>query len=156
MDTTLPLHALETETAQIIGDVFRTMLSLDVEPRFDRRSPRPGDLTAAVFFAGSYQGGVLLECAPEQACSLSARLSGGEPSPVFDEDARDAMGELANMIGGNLKAVLPRGCVLSLPSVVTGADYALRVRGARDVHRITYVSELGEFVVNLIEVPAAD
>jgi len=45
---------------------------------------------------------------------------------MTDEDVRDALGELANMLAGNLKSVLPSGVVLSMPSVIEGSDYSLR------------------------------
>lgn len=37
-----------------------------------------------------------------------------------DDDMADAMGELANILGGNLKALLPEGSALTLPSVGEG------------------------------------
>ena len=36
-----------------------------------------------------------------------------------DEDVDDALGELANVVGGNVKAVLPGPSVLGLPEVGT-------------------------------------
>ena len=33
------------------------------------------------------------------------------------EDVQDALGEVANVVGGNLKALLPEGSTLSLPVV---------------------------------------
>jgi len=48
---------------------------------------------------------------------------------------RDALGELANMLAGNLKSVLPSGVVLSMPSVIEGSDYSLRICGKRLIER---------------------
>jgi hypothetical protein len=36
---------------------------------------------------------------------------------IDDEDIEDALGELANVVGGNVKAVLPGPSVLGLPEV---------------------------------------
>jgi hypothetical protein len=55
------------------------------------------------------------------------------------------------MIGGNLKAMLPRGVALSMPSVVEGSDYSLRVCGGNNFSRTTFSSELGEFRITLVE-----
>ncbi|MFO0982206.1 MAG: chemotaxis protein CheX [Planctomycetota bacterium] len=41
------------------------------------------------------------------------------------------MGEIVNMAGGNIKALLPAPSQLSLPSVAEGLDYRLSVPGAR-------------------------
>ena len=35
-------------------------------------------------------------------------------------DIADALGELANIIGGNVKSLLPEPCALSLPHVLVG------------------------------------
>jgi len=37
-----------------------------------------------------------------------------------DEDVADAVGELVNMIGGNVKSLMPGPSVLSLPVVAAG------------------------------------
>ena len=57
---------------------------------------------------------------------------------AIDDDVRDVMGELANMVAGNLKSLLPRGVDLSMPSVVEGSDYALRVCGVNAVERTDF------------------
>jgi len=49
------------------------------------------------------------------------------------------------MIGGNLKCVLTKGIALSMPSVVDGNDYSLRVCGARTSHRLSFQCEEGPF-----------
>jgi chemotaxis protein CheX len=71
---------------------------------------------------------------------------------AVDDDVRDVMGELANMVAGNLKCLLPRGTGLSLPSVVEGSDYTLRVCGVHAVERMVFSSATGLFRITLIEV----
>ena len=73
---------------------------------------------------------------PYVSRSFAARFLAREPSgddvvdDLVDDDVRDVLGELANMIGGNLKSVLSRGIQLSMPSVVDGSNYSLRICGA--------------------------
>ena len=62
----------------------------------------------------------------------------------------DALGELANMIGGNLKALLPSNVGLSLPSIVRGNDYVVRLRGGVVVNRQMFDTEFGKFQVTLM------
>ena len=45
-----------------------------------------------------------------------------EAGEVSDEDMTDVMGELANIVGGNVKSMLPAATAVSLPHVVAGAD----------------------------------
>jgi chemotaxis protein CheX len=76
---------------------------------------------------------------------------GVEMPAAIDDDVRDVMGELANMVAGNLKSLLPRGVDLSMPSVVEGSDYSLRVCGVNAVERMTFSSTTGIFRITLIE-----
>lgn len=46
-----------------------------------------------------------------------------------DQQMWDAIGEIANMIAGNFKnklAGMADGCMLSVPTVITGSDYNYR------------------------------
>ena len=63
----------------------------------------------------------------------------------------DALGEFANMIGGNLKSVLPRGVSLSMPSVVEGSHYSLHVHRAKTNKRLAFDGPDGPFWVTLLE-----
>jgi chemotaxis protein CheX len=97
-----------------------------------------------------------LECDRGQACHFTHRLMAVPLPQEVNDDVRDTMGELANMLGGNLKSVLPRGVVLSMPSVVEGSDYSLRVCGGHAVvERVAYRSPAGVFWVTLVELPDA-
>jgi chemotaxis protein CheX len=69
----------------------------------------------------------------------------------INDDVRDTMGELANTLAGNLKSVLPHGIGLSMPSVVEGTDYSLRICGGNLIDRMPFSSETGVIWVTLIE-----
>lgn len=70
----------------------------------------------------------------------------------IDDDVRDAIGELANMLAGNLKAALdPAGSniQLSVPSFVSGVEYAIdRLAGADNII-VPFYLENGDFMVEL-------
>ncbi len=85
---------------------------------------------------------------------LAARLL-PLPPPLALEDVRDAPGEMANVIAGNLKPLLPPGVGLSMPSVVQGDDYRLGVCGGTLTERLNLEDESGEFRITLIEVVEA-
>ncbi|MGY1606137.1 MULTISPECIES: chemotaxis protein CheX [unclassified Geodermatophilus] len=85
--------------------------------------PLPAPLPAAtrsswVEIVGPWTGAVVLTCGHDTAAELTAALLGAHAPPVLeDEDVDDALGELANVVGGNVKAVLPGPSVLGLPEV---------------------------------------
>jgi chemotaxis protein CheX len=146
-----PVEAYRPEETQIIGDVFRTMLNLTVERATGGWHNKAQPVTGAVYYAGSWNGALLVECTQEQSFQFTHRLMSIAPPTTVNDDVRDALGELANMVAGNLKAVLPPGVAISMPSVVEGTDYSLRICGGNDVSRMTFASELGKFRITLVE-----
>ena len=68
---------------------------------------------------------------------------------ITETDARDVVAELANMIGGNLKSVLPGPLFLSLPTVVAGRDLGLQVPGAELIEDVSLCCEAGGLRVRL-------
>ncbi len=100
--------------------------------------PTPGDLPADalsswVDVVGPWTGSVVLTTDARTAAELTRALLGETaPEPLEDEDVADALGELANVVGGNVKAALPGPSGLSLPEV--GAAPA--VRNPADVCRV--------------------
>jgi chemotaxis protein CheX len=152
MTAPFPIDCYRNEIAATVQTVFETMF--DRAARFSESSGAPaGYFTAAVYYAGAWQGALLLECSAAQAESWAARLM-LLPGPVSADDARDGLGEVANVIAGNLKAVLPPGVGLSIPSVVQGSDYSLRICGGNLTERLVFEEELGAFCVTLVEVMA--
>ena len=110
--------------------------------------------TAAVYYAGAWRGALLLECAAGQGADWAARLMHLAP-PLSMDDVRDGVGEVANVIAGNLKALLPPGAGLSIPSVVQGADYSVRICGGNQFERVTFAAPGGLFRITLVEVVEA-
>lgn len=151
MQADATLEAYRENIVPVANMVFETMLNLEIKPY-----PLPWErpqymISAAVYFAGSWYGAILLECTPLQACRFAQYLISLEAPESVNDDVRDAVGELANMLAGNLKSVLPHGVVLSMPSVVEGSDYTLQMCGRRTVERKPFWSREGIFAVTLVE-----
>src|SRR5207253_367907 len=62
------------------------------------------------------EGAVWLRCPEALARDVAGFLFGRPPDEVEKDDLRDALGELANIIGGNLKALMSGVCRLGLPT----------------------------------------
>jgi chemotaxis protein CheX len=138
------------ELAQIVESVFETMLNLEVGQRGTPWFPGGDRLTAAVHLTGDWNGAVLVECDRRQACRFAGRFLSIEPPETMDDVVRDVLGELANMIGGNLKCVLTRGIRLSMPSVVDGSDYSMRICGADVRERLAFQCAEGLFWITIL------
>jgi hypothetical protein len=90
--------------------------------------PLPGGLpedaiSSWVSVAGPWNGTVVITCGLSTAEQLSRELLKNHAPPVIEnEDIEDALGELANVVGGNVKAVLPGPSALGLPVVGTAPE----------------------------------
>lgn len=152
MTVPFELESHQVDVAQIVESVFHTMLNVEVYPSETICAAGTNSLTAAVHFAGQWQGAVLLQCGRTEALAFANCLLPGEENSQSDADIRDALGELTNMVGGNLKSVLPPGVALSIPSVVAGSDYALHICGGNAYKTVSFSSQLGAFWVTLVQV----
>ncbi len=92
--------------------------------------PLPGGpvadpVSSWVDVVGPWTGSVVLTTGRRTAEELTrALLQEHSPEVLEDEDVADAFGEIANVVGGNVKAALPGSSGLSLPDV--GEAPALR------------------------------
>jgi len=78
----------------------------------------PVGWSAAVSITGEWHGTVSVELPTGLAEEVTRRMLA--VTDTFDEDVADAVGELVNMIGGNVKSLMPGPSVLSLPVVAAG------------------------------------
>ena len=111
-----------TDVQMVVEEVWTSFLGHE-EPLLP--GP-PGDLaigwSAAVTITGEWHGTVSVELPTEVAEAVTRRMLGLVDSAdrTPDEDVADAVGELVNMIGGNVKSLMPGPSVLSLPVVAAG------------------------------------
>jgi CheY-specific phosphatase CheX len=145
-----PIDCYRSGMIQITESVFETMLGITVTGLEVSAEALEVPLTAAVYYAGAWRGALLIECSERHACMWSGCLMDiASPSP---SDARDGLGEVANMLAGNLKPLLPPGVGISIPSVVEGSDYSLRICGGNLTEHIEFKDAIGRFRVKLVKV----
>ncbi len=85
------------------------------------------DVTSMVGLAGKLCGVLSLRCDGKSAALMASKMLGVEPEKVGPEIS-DALGEVSNMIASNFKnkiSGLSDGCMLSVPTVITGTNYSL-------------------------------
>jgi chemotaxis protein CheX len=107
-------------------------------------------LVSAVYLAGEWNGAVLLECDRSQACRFAGRFLSIDTPEKVDDDVFDVLGELTNMIGGNLKSLWVPGIRLSMPSIVEGTNYMLRIVGARIQEQLAFECDEGLFWITIL------
>jgi chemotaxis protein CheX len=135
---------------EIVQSVFITMMGLEVSPSATSTTPPGKRLTSFVQLTGEWNGAVMLECSEQQACQFAGRILAMDAPEDVDDDVRDMLGELANMIGGNMKSGMATGIRLSMPTVMDGSDYDLRVCGAKVKNKLAFDCADGKFWVTVL------
>jgi chemotaxis protein CheX len=144
MPTVLPIEIHPTDVAQIVEAVFITMLNMETVVLGDPWFPGSARLTSTV----------RLEGGQAQASRFTSRFLSKDPSEVVDYVVHDVLGELANMIGGNLKSVLSKQIEISMPSVVDASDYSIRAGAATFPERLSFQCSEGVFWVTVLAIPS--
>ena len=129
-------HNLGRCIVKATEDVFQTMMNLDVkvgEVTVEKAKMRKAEVIGSIGVAGFLTGSISLFMPRSIAAKAVGSLMMMDPAELSDEDISDAIGEIANMVGGNIKTELFQKAPLfdiSVPSVFMGDD--LRRRSISD------------------------
>lgn len=117
---------------QATGDVFTTMLGVEIaagDAYIQDSAPGPNEgVLALVGLAGRWAGSGTFSCSAPMAMHLAGQLL-MQPYDAIDDEVLDAIGEITNMVLGNVKTSLeedlgPMG--LSIPTVIYGRNFTTR------------------------------
>lgn len=120
-------------------DVFSTMLMVELENEavvINQRLPLPSNLSAMIGLGGGIRGVLAVHCPAAVAKAITSTFLGMEVQEL-DEDVKDAIGEIANMVAGNLKVSFAGEGVdieLAIPTSVVGESF--NVCGAARAQRV--------------------
>ena len=118
-----------------VSDVFDTMLSMKVEnvTAGHTANLNGSRIVGTVSFAGKVLGNLNLHVDQQFAVEMTAAMLGMETDEIGgDEEIHDVIGEVCNMIGGDLKSRMcdfGLTCELSIPSITTGKEFTIEPQG---------------------------
>jgi len=75
------------------------------------------ELSASVGIVGTYDGHVVVSCTEAASRDVASALFAMPAVEVTEDEVGDDLGELANVLGGNVKSMLPAPSTMSLPTV---------------------------------------
>jgi len=83
------------------------------------------DISAVIGLSGDIRGAVVISMKKKFAIKVADTLV-GIPHTEMDDDIVDAIGEIVNIISGNIKNEVPGGekIQISLPTVIKGSDHS--------------------------------
>jgi CheY-specific phosphatase CheX len=144
------MTTLQGDIIEIARSILESMFDLPLDeaatPTLDLRST----VTGCVHIDGAWNGAVILQCPMVLATRLTVEMFQGPSSPEAEE-VRDAIGELTNMLAGNVKGLLPEPCRISLPAVALGSDYRFSVVGTVTVASVPFSCAGHPLVVTLLQ-----
>ena len=135
-------------------EVFTTMVMMELEDCYPLKEPVTSfhcSVTGMVGLAGTYTGLLSIHCPKDFAMRIPSTMLGMEVDEV-GEDVNDALGEIANMLGGYVKQILSKGGLdinLSIPTVIAGEDYTVNSMSDSDCVIIPFINEAERFLVGL-------
>ncbi len=126
--------------ADLTQEIWSAMLS-EHAPLMPGDAPA-GDIQAAVDIAGEWNGTVGLSCSRDAARIATGAIFGLPDDEITEADISDAVGELANVVSGNIKSLVPGPSTLSVPQLHDGSwtDHPGRLALVLEV-RFSWVDE---------------
>lgn len=143
---------LNKSISQATQEIFQTMLMMEAhpgQPMAKRANGFENSVSAIVGMAGNNKGVLAIHIPEATALVITGSFLMMEVTEI-DEDVKDAIGELANMVAGSVKADLTEqghDFKLSIPSVVCGAEYAIDCPCDSEGVIVPFSIEGGDFLV---------
>lgn len=138
-----------TDQCSIAQQVFLAMADMEICLAPTHISAGPV-IASILEYSEPSEGTMLLECSPSLAYVFTERLMEVKVPESLDEDVRDAMGELANMIGGNLKGLMPEETCVSIPSVLAESDRQELLANSERLSRVCMGGKDGHLCISLL------
>ena len=135
-------------------EIFSSMVMMDISvsgPNTSESVPLQESISGVIGLAGTHKGVLAIHIPIKVALAITGSFLGMDVEEL-NEDVEDAVGELANMIGGNVKSILSergRDIELSLPSTITGQQYDFQPTKEADRLIIPFKCDVGEFTIDL-------
>ncbi len=123
---------IKSSVNKSVLDVFDTMLSFQLEPNQEFEAVEMGEMriVGSVNFAGQVSGIIHIHVKKDFAMIMTAAMLGMTSDEIEgDDEIKDVISELSNIIGGNLKSFFNDSgfyCVLSTPSITLGDDFTIK------------------------------
>jgi len=137
-------------TIEIFTGMVMMEISVAGEP-LAKLGPLKNSITGMVGLAGVQKGVLAVHFPKQLALDVTGSFLGMDVEEI-NADVQDAIGEIANMLGGNLKTILSdrgKDIQLSLPSTIYGEEYAFSSQAEVDQVILPFQAPSGLFYVEI-------
>ncbi|NNF97808.1 MAG: chemotaxis protein CheX, partial [Desulfobacteraceae bacterium] len=147
--------SISNAVTKTVMELFDAMLSLDVAPA-DEVTDKALDgsrIVGAVHYTGQIVGVVSVHVGKAFARKIAGAMLGVAREDALDDAAiKDVIGEITNMISGNLSTELVnsgQGCAISAPAITSGPDFDIDPLDVDLTKHLVFKHEESNMVVQL-------
>ena len=135
-----------------VRSIFATMVGVDLSRAVKTTTTAvfKDCITSMVGIAGTFNGVISINTPRMLSIIIASQMLGSDLAEV-NEDVLDALGEIANMVGGSFKHHFEKeghNVNLSIPSVISGDKYVMSVGPITDTLSLMFQYDQQEFIVN--------
>jgi chemotaxis protein CheX len=146
---------MERELSTIVETIWATVVGMGLQPADPLASLDEGSLTGCICFTGGWEATMLVGLPEPLARAAAAAMFGCAEQELSAAEVGDAVGEIANIAAGNLRAFKALPCETSLPSLVDASSYAALAARACRVARVGFRCGQESLIVEVFESEAA-
>lgn len=117
------------------------------DPYLKNKETANGDVSGVIGMTGDHNGSLSVSFPEEMILAIVSNMFGEEMTKVNDE-IRDAVGEITNMISGQARQELERiGVSLdaAIPTVISGKNHTIKHISSYPIVAVDFTIEKGEF-----------
>jgi len=139
---------------QATPKVLKTMAFTDAQagkPFLKKGDISGGDVSGIVGITGATEGSMSISFTEPCICYIISKMF-GEKVTAINEEVKDAVGELANMISGDARRELSeKGISLAaaIPTVISGKNHSIKHMSKGSAIAIPFSTPGGDFVVEV-------
>ena len=141
----------EQQIRGVVHSVWSTQLGVEITDTEELAGPSPETLTASIQISGDFHGAVRIKCSRVLVRRAAATMFSMPEDDVTGDDERDVIGELTNVVAGNIKATIPGRNSISLPTIVDGTDYQVSTVDVSSSDEIFFTLDGEAIVLTLVE-----
>lgn len=144
---------IQDKMVEATKEIFSTMVMMEIslEEVMKTHGPLTDTITAMIGLAGTHKGVLAVHFPYAVAMAITSSFLMMDVNEMND-DVHDAMGEIANMLGGNVKTILSekgKDIDLSMPSTISGAQYSFQSDKDVDKVIVKFRTDHGSFMVEM-------
>lgn len=142
----------DRDVREVIETIWSVTLGLELHGPAGSIPPSPHEvLCGCIHISGAWSGTITVTMGERLARRAAAAMFEQPADSLGQAELHDAIGEITNMTGGSVKALLPGPSQLSLPSVVSGVELSISTPGAVITSDVTFQVRGAQIRVQVLE-----